>query len=110
MGGDVKKIKNQIKHLERELEQWTKKAVKPEDYFRSMTDNKGAAMYSEFDDQGIPTKDSQDKPISKKQRKKLPKKLKAHESAYKKYLDKVQENPNFLSDMDKELKQLQEQL
>jgi len=109
-GGDIKKIESRIKHLQRELEQWTKKAVRPQDYFRDMRDDNGNTLYSQFDAEGIPTHDAQNQPLSKGKKKKLPKLQKKQVAAYKKYQAELKKNPNFLSDMKAELEQLQAQL
>lgn len=106
--GDMEKVRKRIEHLTRELEQWRKKAVKPEDLFRQTVDDNGVAMYSQFDAQGIPTHDAAGQPVSKGKKKKMPKLKKKQEAAYKKYQEKLKANPNFVSEMEEELKQLEE--
>jgi len=104
------KVRNRVKHLEKEVEQWRKKAVSPRDVLRGMEDKEGRKMYSEFDAEGMPKKDGQGKALSKKQVKKLAKLVKNQQKAYDKYLEKVKEDEGFLVELEKELEQAKSEL
>ncbi len=58
-------------------------AVAPEDMFLSMTDK-----YSMYDDQGVPTHDTNGTPLSDSQRKKLKKQWQTQDKKYKDYIAK----------------------
>ena len=58
------KIKNKIKQLRNDIDNWTSKAIPPSELFTTMN-----SKYSQFDDRGIPTHDTKNKEISKKQTK-----------------------------------------
>jgi len=104
------KARNRVKHLEKELEQWRKKSVAPREYLESLEDAQGKKMYSEFDAEGMPAKDGDGKALSKGKRKKLPKLVKKQQAAHKKYLEKMEENDQFIIEMETELKQAQSEL
>jgi len=107
---NTKKLRNKIKQLQKDLDVWTKKAIKPSELFKALKDNNGNLLYSQFDDKGVPTHDANNKPLSKKQTKKVSKDFKKQESAYKQFQKKQQENPNFLQDLQNELNSAEESL
>merc|ERR1712228_1145965 len=96
--------------IEKDLDNWNKKALEPLEYFKTLKDNDGNFMYSQFDDKGMPTHDGQNKALSKSKLKKLPKAFKKQEKAYKQYQAKIKKNPTFLQDLEKELNDLKSQL
>ena len=104
------KLRNRARHLAKEVESWSKKAVAPEHLLATLVDEKGAPLYSDLDAQGLPASDGQGKPLSKGKRKKLPKLLKKQQAAHAKYLDKLKQNASFLVEMQRELKQVQSDL
>merc|ERR1712228_920567 len=105
-----KKLQSKINQIEKDLDNWNKKALEPLEYFKTLKDNDGNFMYSQFDDKGMPTHDSQKKALSKSKLKKLPKAFKKQEKAYKQYQEKIKKNPTFLQDLEKELNDLKSQL
>lgn len=68
-------------YYQRKLEAQAK--IDPRDMFRDQTD-----IYSNFDDQGLPTHDALGEPLSEKKRKKLLKQWEAQEKKYAAYQQK----------------------
>lgn len=81
---EKKRQQQQEANLKKEQERLAKMRISPQDMFRDKT------LYLEWDDQGIPTKDSQGEEVSKSMRKKLTKQHQQQEKLHAEYL-KTQE-------------------
>ena len=66
--------------------------------------------YSAFDEKGIPTTNKDGEPLSKKQIKVATKKFDKHVKNHEKYVKLINENPNYLQDLSKEINTLQDEL
>lgn len=77
---ELKKQKQAEANLKKEQERLAKMKINPSDLFRDPT------LYSEWDEQGIPTKDSKGEEVTKSMRKKLSKQYQQQEKLYNEYL------------------------
>ncbi|ODV70415.1 cysteinyl-tRNA synthetase [Hyphopichia burtonii NRRL Y-1933] len=75
-----KKEEQALANAKKEQEKLEKMKVNPQDLF------KDTSLYSEWDDQGIPTKDSKGEEVTKSMRKRLTKQYQQQEKLYQEYL------------------------
>ena len=66
--------------------------------------------YSQFDELGIPTHDKDGAELAKKARKKLQSRYEKQAESYTKTCEKLKENPNLITDLQKEILDLESQL
>eukprot|EP01138_Halocafeteria_seosinensis_P003719 gb/GECG01003802.1/.p1 GENE.gb/GECG01003802.1/~~gb/GECG01003802.1/.p1 ORF type:complete len:689 (+),score=112.91 gb/GECG01003802.1/:1-2067(+) len=78
--------KRRQKELEnqRQAELDARKQIPPEQYFRQMKDEEGNPLYSQFDEDGIPTHDASGTPLAKNTLKKLKKEYQKQSKLYNK--------------------------
>ena len=67
-------------------------------------------MYLQFDNNGMPTHDENNEPLSKKKLKKLPKLLNQHKKDYQQYQENIKQDSNFIQNMLNELNDTKQKL
>lgn len=82
---EKKKQEQAALNAKKEAEKLAKMKINPSDLF------KDTSLYSEWDEQGLPTKDAKGEEISKSMKKKLTKQYQQQEKLYKEYLKTVEE-------------------
>ncbi len=87
------------------LQTFEKGLQKPSDIFSEEKD-----QYSQFDELGIPTHDKDGVELAKKARKKLQSRYEKQAESFSKTCEKLKENPNLITDLEKEIKDLESQL
>ncbi len=93
-------IDSKVRNIQSELEELEEGKLTPQDAFIK-------EGYKEFDQDGIPTKDSEGKEVGKNAKKKLQKALERQQKLHQKYCDKLHNDPEYINNKKKELAELQ---
>ena len=98
-------MEKKIPKLEKDIATAKNSLVHPDNLFRERLD-----LYSGFDDMGIPTHLADGTEISKKKSKKFGKQLKTHAKAHAKTMNLLNENPNYIADLEAQLESIKSEL
>jgi len=97
----LKKIRNKLKKQSADLNKWNTARLTPSQLMNSMKDK-----YSQFDQKGIPTHDSDGNPLKKKPLKKASKEYKKQTKMHANYCKEMDKDPEFLDKLRKNIEQL----
>uniref|UniRef100_A0A0D6QSM1 cysteine--tRNA ligase n=1 Tax=Araucaria cunninghamii TaxID=56994 RepID=A0A0D6QSM1_ARACU len=101
----IKSLQSKINQKLKDLENFQIASISPKEYFL-----KEKTKYSAFDDRGLPTHDSEGKPLSKKAMKDVDKLMQKQEQRHEKYKEKLATEPLCIENLRSEVENLQKQL
>lgn len=82
---EEQKAEEQARKAQQEAAKAARGRIPPQEYFRTLQDESGAALYSQFDETGVPTHDHAGTELSKGAIKKLKKELEVQRKLYAQY-------------------------